>query len=604
MSEFTDVPVRELLDGFQEAYAYRKSFEVNWDRNEEYAAGDQWKGVKKRKWWESQPVFNKTFEYVEIVRALLADQRWGLDALPRTIGKDGDEADGMSIADKASKVNHLLDYVWDDARIQFHLAEALWHTFTKGTGILKATFDPDNVSSRGSGQIDVRAVNPKHIFPDPDATGMEDVSRLYERREVTWSYVLRRWPDKVDIDKLREGGYIDPSWNPTQGPNAYPRRLDSKTVDLLECWYFDETVEEIPESEREDADLGKWVYDVRKKYPDGRYTLMLGDGTVLDDKPNPYGNIPYTIIPEIPVLGQFWGSCTLDRLVPIQQTINVLAQSIIDNGLFLATGVWVIDKQSGINPKELPKQGAPGGVVVKEQGRQASRETGAQLPPHIFDAFKMAIDLFDRIGGLPDVLRGIVPSRQPVQTTMMQQEAGELRTRERARRVEDALSRLGLLIIDGVTRYWTDTRSYRRVKADGSLDVFELSKKDLAGWEFDIIVRPGSTLPLDRMFATQKAMEMRAGGIKIPDAYILKMSGLPGIEEVIADMAAQPMPTESEGGDVEPEAQMFNEDIPAEPVPFDEGMEADPLAALLAGGGDPALMGGQPMGEELLSFMG
>ena len=44
---------------------------------------------------------------------------------------------------------------------------------------------------------------------------------------------------------------------------------------------------------------------------------------------------------------------------------------------------------------------------------------------------------------LPDVLRGIVPGRQPVGTTQMQKEAGDVRTRERQRRVGEALERVG-----------------------------------------------------------------------------------------------------------------------------------------------------------------
>lgn len=589
------VPVAELLREFDAARRHRRQFDTNWDRNDRYYAGNHWYGIKKRKWWESQPVIDKSFEYVEIVRALLADQRWGLDALPRTVGKDGDESDGMTISDKASKVNHLLDYIWDDARIQYNLAEALIHTFTKGTGILKAYFDPDIVSKKESGRTVIEAVNPKRIFPDQDATCIEDAAYLFDRREVTYAYVLRRWPDKVTPEMLAQGGAAEADWTPNVGPDAMPRVFENKTLDLLECWYHSEAVEEIHDSERFDETIGKWVYDVRKKYPHGRYTLMLGNGIVIEDKPSPYSYFPYVLLPEIPVEGQFWGGCTLDRLVPIQNSINLTAQSIIDNGNFLSTGVWVIDDKSGIDPKSLPKTGAPGGVVVKKQGTEARRDGGTQLPPHQFETLKMLIDLFDRVGGLPDVLRGVVPGRQPVQTTMMQQEAGELRTRERARRVEDALSRLGSIILDIVKRYWTDERTYRRVKADGSLDVFGLSADDLEGWDFDIIVRPGSTLPLDRMFATQKALEMRGQGIQIPDAYILKLSGLPGIEEVIADMASEQMPMPGddampEGGEMPPaEAMMQGDEVPFEDFPGME--EQDPFAALAAQG--------QMTGEEL-----
>ena len=587
-TDHADVPVRELLAKFEEARRARLPYERNWERNWRYYRGDHWDGIARRKWWESRPVINKVAEYEEIMRSLLADQRWGLDALPRSIGRGGDERDGSTIAEKASQVNHLLDFLWDDCSVQAHLAEMFLNVFNTGTGLLKATFDPDNVSARGSGQIEVVPVDPQAIFPDPDAYSVGSASYIFERRTVSADYVIRRWPDKVDREKLTGDAYYDPAWGKRIGPNGETKHYDGASLDLLECWYFDETIEEVPDSEKFDADLGKFVYDVRAKYPNGRYTLMLGDGTVLDDKPNPYSRFPYARFVEIPMPGEFWGGCTLDKLIGIQNTINVLTQQIIDNGAFLATGVWVVDDRSGIDPKKLPRAGAPGGVVVKKQGTEAHRDTGDQLPQHLFETLRMHIDMFDRVAGLPDVLRGIVPGRQPVQTTLMQQESGELRTRERARRVEDGLAELGYLFVDIVREYWTDERSFRRVRSNGSLDVFSLSKDDLDGWEFDIIVKPGSTLPLDRMFATQKALEMRGQGIQIPDSYILQLSGLPGIEEVIADLAAEQMPIHGEEGGGADEYLPYVSDgiegMPPDMPPEFAGMMSDPNAVPQGGG--------------------
>lgn len=542
MTAQPNVPM--LLAWLSEARRAKLAYEKTWARNRQRYAGNHWDKIKKRKSWESRPVINKDFEMVEINRALLADQRWGLDAMPRKVGKGGDEDDGATIAQKAMQVNRLLDYIWDDAKIQYHLSEMMIDLFCTGTGFLKSAFDPEAVR-RGSGELVVATVRPESIFPDPDATCVTDAHHIFEVRNVTRRYVETRWPGK-----LAGGGSYDATVEATKSHGSYDIKNDSVT--LIECWYHDPMMEEVAGSEREMD--GRTVSDWRARYPDGRYTLLAGN-VVLEDKPNPYGIFPYHRFVEIPAPGQFWGGCTLDKVAGIQDNINYLAQVLIDNGVFLSTGVWIIDDEAMLDPSKVPTMGAPGGVVVKRVGREVRRDVGAPLPPHIFEVFRSQIEAYDRIGGLPDVLRGIVPSRQPVQTTLIQQESGELRTRERARRIEDGLASLGAGILDIVRRYWSDTRTFRRVTAGGYLETFEISADDLKDWEFDIIVKPGSTLPMDRMFAMQKALEMRGAGLAIPDEYILSLSGLPGIEEVIAQVGTLPMPNPHDDAMMEGQAE-------------------------------------------------
>ena len=591
---------RQLLARFEEAKIARTNYDKNWAKTSKLVRGNQWEGIRKLAWWQSSPVYNKMFEFREIMRSMLADQRWGLDAMPRAHPK-GTSSDDLQT--KATSVNDLLDFLWDDCQLQFKLAQLFQPLFETGTGFLKVQFDPDTVRGSGVGQIDVSSVDPTYIYPDPDATCIEDAAYIIEARTVSTRYIARRWPDKVNQrDHTLSGG--SPVDDPPKGVDGNYLDMDGRKVTLLECWWHDASLTE--DSDEYEDDKGQIVQDFRKKYPNGRYTLMTSNGIVLEDKPNPYKHFPYIRFVEIPRPEEFWGDCTLEKVAPIQLQINDLLRLIIDNGKFLAHGEWVVDDKSGVDPKKLSKYAGPGYTIVKKQGTNVTRETGAQLPTHVFQMLQDQIDAFDKVCGLPDVLRGIVSSRQPVQTTMMQQESGEIRTRERARQVEHSLSQLGTMLVEMVKAEWTDApRSVRVRKPGGVLDVFDISSDDLKDWEFDVVVRPGSTLPLDRMLAMQKAIDLKTqAGIEIPDSYILSLSGLPGIEAAMQAQTQEQAQQQAPAEDMqqlppdfqnEPDIQAASPGVPGE-IPQDVGgaMPID-MSGVLPQATQP---GGLPMSDE------
>jgi hypothetical protein len=157
---------------------------------------------------------------------------------------------------------------------------------------------------------------------------------------------------------------------------------------------------------------------------------------------------------------------------------------------------------------------------------------------------------------------------------MLQQEAGEVRTRERQRRVEESLEDLGKLWLDIVAEYWSDKRVIRNRKMLGGFEMFDFSKKDLAEWKYDIHVIPGSTTPLDTggMMARVKELKNELG-IQIPDEYVIRLSRLPGIESAMLE-TAKIAPTGEEA------PAMEQEPMEQAPPPDEMAMqEAPPMPA-------------------------
>jgi hypothetical protein len=179
---------------------------------------------------------------------------------------------------------------------------------------------------------------------------------------------------------------------------------------------------------------------------------------------------------------------------------------------------------------------------------------------------------------------------------MMQQEAGEVRTRERQRRVEEALEDLGKIWLDIVSEYWSDKRVIRNRKLLGGFEMFDISKKDLAEWKFDIHVIPGSTTPIDTAGLLARAFELQQNGVELPPNYLVRLSRLPGLEqamtEAVSAMQEQEAPPEQEEMEA-PEAA---------PQPSPEEMMAMEQAAMMQQGAPP-MPAPQPTPEELAMAM-
>jgi hypothetical protein len=519
-----------------------------------------WQGIEKIAWFQSEPQINKIFEFVEVMRGFQSDSKWGLDVIPASLPPElqkaldsgntdtanaavakiaGTVGGGTSTTPpqdlqellnvKTSRVNKLLDFLWSDARMQGKLASTLIHTYLKGTGIIKSTFDPDNVGDSGIGQIETSVVDPLYFYPDPDATSMHDGSFYIEKHPVSVRWIIERYPDQAeeflksasgsDMDTAPRGNKAKSKSNPNEG----------KQIDILECWYKDSAV-------IQDDLTGK----ITAEYPNGRYTLMTMNEITLEDKPSEYETFhPYVRIVEIPMPNEFWGDCTVDKVAELQILINQIIRSIIDNSLWMVHGIWVADDTSGVTPESLAGYGMRD-VVIKRAGSEVRRDVGEPLPATIFQTYEDLVAAFDIVAGIPNAMRGIVPSRQPVETTKLQMEAGEVRTRERNRQVEEGLEDLGKLWLSIVGSFWSDKRTIRNKSAVGGFDMFQLSKKDFEGWQFDLMVKPGSTTPLDTQAAFDRAKMMRMElQIPIPDEVFIRFAQIPGLEAAVAQVNAE-----------------------------------------------------------------
>lgn len=542
------VPIATLLKRFKEAETARKNkYETYWDDADKYYSGAQWEGVEKIAYFQSEPVYNKVYEFIETMRSYLADNKWGLDVFPVAMPEEvEDELNNLvdttkpimptqgvlgvdpekTILDIIDRADKLMDFLWLDQRLQNKLAQVLLYVFKYGTGLLKSVFNGTDIGDTGVGQIETTVVSPRYIFPDPAASSVHDASFIFEHHPVTFRWVIERYPEKAM--EVRQKGLGSTTTHNERGGDLGAGAADSQEasrVDVYEAYYIDSSIAEDDES----------ATGYSLAYPNGRCTIFTSTGVVLEDYENPYSMFPYVRFIEVPRPGEFFGDATIWRGFGIQDTINSLLRSIIDNSLWMAHGIFIADTTSGTNPKKLSGI-APRDTIMKNPGTEVRRDVGEALPYTIFDLLNEQVQAFDRVVGMPDVLRGIVPSRQPVGTVQMQKEAGDVRTRERARRVEEALEDLGQLWWDIVAEHWNDKRTINGKRATGGLDLFQLSKEDIEGWRMSIRVIPGSTTPFDVENQMEKARVLvNEMGVALPPTYLTELSRLPGATRAYMD---------------------------------------------------------------------
>jgi hypothetical protein len=600
----SSVPVQTLLTRFKEAESFRKKYEDDWDKNRDLYEGKQWAGIEKVAWFQSEPVFNKIFQFVEIHRAYLSDNKWGLDVVPAGIPKSIREAattnelnptqqvvgvdSAQQIFDMTDKIDKLLDFLWLQNRMKSKLSEAIMFAFLYGTSFVKSVFDTNNVGDSGIGQIETKVVSPWYIFPDPNATCVQDASFIFEHHPVTYRWIIEHYPEKAQEVKNRGLG-SQTQMNERRGssPRGALDNAESKAVDIYECYYTDSSISEDTDSPE-------------LSYPTGRMTLMTSTGVVLEDHPYEYQEWPYARLVEIPRPAEFFGDCTVSRVAPIQETINTILRAIIDNGLWIVHGIWIADTTSGIDPDVLAGY-APRDVIVKNPGTEVRRDAGEALPQHLFQLLDSQVLAFDEVSGTPEGMKGNLPSRQPVGTSQLQMEAGEVRTRERQRRVEEMLEELGKTWIDIAATSWNDKRVISNKRSLGGFDMFELSKKELAEWRWDIHVVPGSTSPLDSKDQMETLFQlMERGQVMVPPMYLVEAARQPGLQAAMMeelskqqeDLAAQ----EQEQMAQQEQAPQPEQPIAPEPPPQggEPGDIPPDIAAQLLGGGADAGLGGLP----------
>lgn len=372
-----------VQSAFDDAKSTRQELEDRWHKY--YKMYRSWAGNRPTGDWRSRVWIPLSFYVVETIVPRLVAQLPKLTVEP--VGPDDTEG--------AKQMEHVLDYVTEQSDLYLELVKAFRSALTYGTGILKTCYDekfataiqPEMVPQMVDvplGQLDINnnpqmtqipgpqmvptgkmtrekilkyagpaaeAVDIFDFFVSPEAQDVDDASyvihRVYRTRQHIEKMAAKghyHLPSDVDWDQLAPStNFINPPserlGNISLGPGSSPQTAKgTKLIEIREVWTDDVVV------------------------------TTAGEMVLLRAERNPYGHgeKPFVRILDHMVQHEFWGIGELEPLEGVQDTINSLWNSRIDNVKLVLNKMFAVSIDYLENEDDLKTR--PGGVIRLREG--------------------------------------------------------------------------------------------------------------------------------------------------------------------------------------------------------------------------------------------
>lgn len=341
-------------------------------------------------------------------------------------------------------------------------------------------------------ELDIRALDPLCVFPDPDCTSDEDWTYVLVKEVVDLIAIREEFPERgfrVKPDdrmstkgpggdtlggtgkSFGSGNYKGPLNAPGQGTRIHGY-LKAR-CEKLTLYIYDDATEEVPEEKKDEqgnpvmepnpetGELMPVMKIVTKfKYPNGRM-IVGANGVILYDDAYPFKG-PFPIIPvwSEPTTHEFWVRTPAVRGVKeLARAGNKMDSLVLENAIRLNNGIVVADQTTGI--KATNWANIPGQVFVKGPG-----EFKIYYPPEMPQTMVGMGDKFRAM--LAKVLgRDRQPMAGNVSGELVETEISEAQglTRLRARLLHVSVQKLVTQMFYRMAQYYTMPRMIPFVSA-------------------------------------------------------------------------------------------------------------------------------------------
>jgi hypothetical protein len=417
----------------------------------------------------------------------------------------------------------------------------LWDAAICGAGILKAVWDSG--LDGGIGNVAMLRRDPWSIYPDPNATSMDDLAYLFEVKRMSIEEIERNFPetsqalindaaafgDSGDLPtRPKPGGpqanrMVVPgnipgnpgtAWGkPGQGTQTSDSVLENG-VNVYECW-----IRENVEFERETTDplLGQTERVVTDEWRvvvfSGRHVLLDTTATELWQ----HNHHPYARYVDDET-GEFWPVPIVSYLAPCQVAIDRLLAAMQSNAELCGNPIFMDVAGSGLNRTQMINRAGlrltlDQGIAANGQGVKPTWLTPPQFSLDAMQLINLWKSIMENISGLSGPQKGQTPQgRQAQQTIQAAQEAGFVSIRLSQRNQETAFAKIGMLLCHLIAQNYTEPRVVAIVGDKGSTTSLllaarhfyspsrnpETGKYDLTPMAFSLNVNAGSDRPTSR----------------------------------------------------------------------------------------------------------
>jgi len=558
-----------------------------------YIGGDKQWDDGKMPGYRAKITDNRCFSVVESALPIITDSRPKAELAPR----DQDDIDPVRM------LKRVYDDKWDSLGLEMLTTLVVKDMLIFGDGFLKVWFD--YTLSDGLGDIRVSHVNPDYVYIDPESKHplLDDAKYVIYHARTPLSLIKMRYPDKaakLDAQMIGTLGIVrhDMAGEPAQdnvsehgtiayesgdtAPTEYTTYRTDRGVDgqvdkvqpyLTEIWVDDLSIEKVDstyilfhddgsdvefsqealvnaetsgrEFEIVSGDtIGKATF--KRTYPYGRI-ITVCENVLLRDDPSPYehGRCPYVRFFDYPIPHTNQALGEMEQIIPLQKELNKRKSQVIDYFNVCINPPIVIDRSAGLNTQKMTNR--PGQIwPVNGNTDKVKWLVPPPIPAAAFQHIDQIQKDIDTVSGIHDVTQGRNPTGITAGIAIESlQEAAQTRLRLKSRFVEYSHKRMAELMISIIWQYYQEPRTIRWKsnvpKIDYEYERVNFKDVELKGGLPDVIVKPGSTLPVNksvmRSQAVQLAQTPMADGSPILDRRgVLETFEWPNLEEILARM--------------------------------------------------------------------
>ena len=506
--------IRKMLMDSKRAMDSEKRNYVKWRRR---WLGHHWDIRRHRNL--SMIVVNMTFVIIESILATLVEDR-------PTIQVNAKETSDERIA---SIFHAVMEHVLYQANFMETIIRWVRDSLIYGIGYVKPYVDEN-------GDIQIDVLDPFQVWLDTSASKWDNMEYIIYTPIRDIGYLRRKYGEKASNIKP-DAEFSDPdiykeySNNPTffetwqlenkgeiytmvDTPKAeqFPSGLRVLTI---EAHFRDGTMEEVPQVVGINPDgTPREEMIKRPKYPNGRIVVFAGD-TILFDQPNPYPKGMFGIVPlwdyERPQ--SVLGIGEPEILETLQQRLTRLAARIDDWITYTVYPQRVMDSTSGLTASQLTN--IPDTVYTVTPNSRVDFIRPPDIPGTAITFFNTLMQLTREISGIYPTASGQQP--QSIRSGVGIAEAKRVavtRINPRIVNLENALTRLGRLLVPMIQKTFPDNKIIRIVGPEGQRYYERVNQtidpetglpitdsegrptklNDISAVEFDVVMSPAKTI--------------------------------------------------------------------------------------------------------------
>lgn len=356
--------VAEVCADFKRRQEERRRIERGWQLNFNFVNGNQYcdvnplgeiEGDGGGYYWQQRRVFNYIAPAVDMRCSRLTGIRPRLAV--RAASEDDEDRRSAKLA------SAILDAACEDCDIDGALSKATVWSETCGTVFYKVIWDGYAGNEIGKtfdgnvvrdGKVRVQVVSPFEIYPDSlSEENLYNQPSIIHARAVPADDIFAAYGVRVKGRDIVE--YSQSRAHVSAGDGADNGRIAQSVKHGYEVV------------------IERYVRP-NSEFPDGRLTIVAG-GKLLFDGSLPYLNgdggartYPFVVQYCSPVAGWFFGSCVVERLIPVQRAYNAVKNRKHEFLNRISMGTVAVEEGS-VDTDELVEDGlAPGKVIVYRQG--------------------------------------------------------------------------------------------------------------------------------------------------------------------------------------------------------------------------------------------